>query len=82
MLARNLKSGPSVWGSLHQGRRRLQTLLVAHNEDIGAALGDGGWGKRRGDVMRDRCDPVLKMANEYTMSLSQGPSLSQNRHRQ
>lgn len=59
MLARNLKSGPSVWGSLHQGRRRLQTPLVAHDEDIGAALGDGGRGERRGDVMRDRCDPLL-----------------------
>jgi len=53
MLARNLKSAPSVWGSLHQGHRLLQSLLVAHIADIGTALGDGGREKRRGDVIRD-----------------------------
>ena len=45
ILARNLNSGPSVWGSLHQGPRRLQALSAAPNEDMGTALGDGGQGE-------------------------------------
>ena len=34
-----------MWGSLHQGPRRLQALSAAPNEDMGTALGDGGQGE-------------------------------------
>lgn len=79
ILTRNLKSGPSVCGSLYEGSRQPGDLCgLQMTRTLDQPWEMEGKGKERGEqkVIRDRQDPLFDLSNKYIMSISQGLSHS------